>query len=83
MSIFDHQNFSKMESLNALFEHATEGIIISDKAGKIIKANPSSERLFGYEPGELAGKIIEDLVPMRYNHSHVAKREAFNKEPAF
>lgn len=70
-----------MESLNALFEHATEGIIISDKAGKIIKANPSSERLFGYEPGELAGKIIEDLVPMRYNHSHVAKREAFNKEP--
>ena len=70
-----------MESLNALFEHATEGIIISDKVGKIIKANPSSERLFGYEPGELAGKIIEDLVPMRYNHSHVAKREAFNKEP--
>ena len=70
-----------MESLNALFEHATEGIIISDKAGKIIKANPSSERLFGYEPGELAGKIIEDLVPMRYNHSHVAKREAFNQEP--
>ncbi len=70
-----------MESLNALFEHATEGIIISDKAGKIIKANPSSERLFGYEPGELASKIIEDLVPMRYNHSHVAKREAFNQEP--
>ena len=81
MSILDHQNFSKMESLNALFEHATEGIIISDKAGKIIKANPSSERFFGYEPGELAGKVIEDLVPMRYNHSHVAKREAFNKEP--
>ena len=81
MSILDHQKFSRMESLNALFEHATEGIIISDKNGIIIKANPSSEQLFGYNSGELIGKVIEDLVPRRYMHSHVAKREGFNQEP--
>jgi len=70
-----------MESLNALFEHATEGIIVSDKTGKIIKANPSSERLFGYDLGELLGKTIEDLVPKRYAGSHTKHREDYNAHP--
>ncbi len=70
-----------MESLNALFEYATEGIIISDKAGKIIRANPSAERLFGYTKGELFGKIIEDLIPRKYTTSHVHHRENFNENP--
>jgi len=70
-----------MESLNALFEHATEAIIISDKTGKIIKANPSSERLFGYEAGELVDKVIEDLVPRKYKEKHVTHRHGFNKNP--
>ena len=70
-----------MESLNALFEHATEGIIISDKKGTIVKANPSSEKLFGYNPGQLLGKTIEDLVPMRFKERHASHRESFNKNP--
>ncbi len=72
---------SQMESLNALFEHATESIIISDKSGKIIRANPSSEKLFGYELGELIGKKIEDLIPRKYNESHVKHREKYNANP--
>ncbi len=67
--------------LNALFEHSTEGIIISDKSGKIIKANPSSERLFGYDRGELTGKVIEDLVPRKFAHSHAKNRNNYNKNP--
>ncbi len=81
MSILDQQKSLEMQSLDALFEYATEGIIISDKTGKIIKANPSSERLFGYDQGELIGKIIEDLVPMRYKDTHVHHRENYNKSP--
>jgi PAS domain S-box-containing protein len=81
MSTLDQHKKFEMESLNALFEHATEGIIVSDKTGKIIKANPSSERLFGYNAGELLGKTIEDLIPMRYNKKHVGHREGFNKNP--
>lgn len=72
---------NQMESLNALFEHATESIIISDKSGKIIKANPSSEKLFGYELGELVGKKIEDLVPRKHQHNHVQHREKYNHNP--
>lgn len=70
-----------MESLNALFEHATEGIIISDKTGKIVKANPRSEILFGYRTGELLGKNIEDLVPVRFREQHYGHREKFNNNP--
>lgn len=81
MTILDQDKKFEMDSLNALFEHATEGIIVSDKTGKIIKANPSSERLFAYQAGELLGKTIEDLVPMRYKEKHSGHRESFNKNP--
>ncbi len=49
--------------LNALFRNATEGIIVSERSGKIVMANPTAERQFGYEPGELDGKTTEDLIP--------------------
>ena len=71
----------KMESLEALFEYATEGIIIANKSGVIVKANPSSEKLFGYDKDELINQKIEVLVPQKYSHSHVQKREGYNHNP--
>ena len=71
----------EMESLIALFEYATEGIIISNQSGTIVKANPSAERLFGYLPGELIGKQIEILVPQNLTSKHSKHREGFNSNP--
>ena len=70
-----------MESLEALFEYATEGIIIANKSGVIVRANPSSEKLFGYDKDELINQRIEVLVPQKYSHSHVQKREGYNHNP--
>ncbi len=70
-----------MESLKALFEYATEGIIIANRLGKIIRANPSSERLFGYETDELINQKIEVLVPTRFEHSHQKHRDSYNQNP--
>lgn len=70
-----------MERLNALFEHATEGIIIANRKGEIIKANPSSEILFGYKNGELLGKTIEELVPDRFLSKHHHHREEYHANP--
>lgn len=81
MSTLAPENIFQMESLNALFEYATEGIIVSDHTGKIIRANPSAERLFGYEKGELIAKVIEDLVPRKYKAQHQADRSNYNKNP--
>jgi PAS domain S-box-containing protein len=70
-----------MKSLDALFEFATEGIIISDDTGLIHKINPSAEKLFGYKSGELLSNKIEVLVPSRFEHSHHHHRANFNAKP--
>jgi PAS domain S-box-containing protein len=81
MATLDAQKKIELESLDALFEHATEGIIITNQKGAIVRANPSSERLFGYEKGELLNKTVEELVPTRYKEHHVKNREGYNKNP--
>ena len=70
-----------MQMLTALFEHSTEGIIISSREGHIIKANPAAERLFGYQRDELTGRVIEDLVPRRFVKRHAQNRNDYNKNP--
>lgn len=81
MNTLGENNSKKMESLQALFEYATEGIIIANESGEIIRANPSSEKLFGYERDELIQQKIEILVPNRFSHSHVKHREGYHQNP--
>lgn len=69
------------EGLHALFEYATEGILITNSKGEITKINPSAERLFGYDKGELLGKKIEQLVPQKYRGNHSSQRENYNNNP--
>lgn len=69
------------EGLNALFEYATEGILITNSKAEIIKINPSAEKLFGYKPGELLGHKIETLVPKKYQSNHVHHRDKYKENP--
>jgi PAS domain S-box-containing protein len=70
-----------IEGLSALFNFATEGILITNNKGVIVKINPSAEKLFGYESGELIGKPIELFIPTRLKDKHVHHRETYNKNP--
>ena len=65
----------------AIFLFATEGILIADKQGKIVRVNPSGADMFGYEPEELTDLMIEDLIPNRFRQGHVAHRKSFNEHP--
>jgi PAS domain S-box-containing protein len=69
------------EGLDALFEFATEGIIIANKEGTLVKVNPAAEHMFGYNNGELLGQKVEVLVPQRFAHKHENHREGFHKHP--
>ncbi len=69
------------EVVEALFLHATEGILVTNGKGEIIRINPSAEKMFGYEKDELVGQKIEVLLPKRIAHAHVAHRDDFNKNP--
>lgn len=68
--------------LLSLFENATEGIILTNKAGNIILVNPSAERMFGYAAGEITGKQVEVLIPDRFSTHHHTLRGEFYHNPS-
>ncbi len=70
-----------MENNLALFKYATEGIIIVDQKGTIIKANPSALKMFGYTQVELEGQVVETLIPMNLGKSHIEKRNSYLQSP--
>jgi PAS domain S-box-containing protein len=64
-----------------LLESMPDGIIIVDKAGRIVLANHQAERLFGYDRGELRGKSLETLLPQRFRRSHAGHRAQYDSQP--
>jgi PAS domain S-box-containing protein len=73
--------FTSNETFRQIFQSSVEAIIMVDKSGKILLANPVSERMFGYEPDGLLGLVIEDLLPENLRQRHVAYRKEFNAHP--
>lgn len=63
--------------LDALFRHATEGIIVVDKGGVIVMANPKAVELFGFQKADLVNVRIEDLVPSRFAEKHAQYRSQY------
>jgi PAS domain S-box-containing protein len=78
---YSPKNMDSKEGLDALFEFATEGILVANNTGEVLRTNPATERMFGYEKGELLGKKVETLVPTRYAHRHVGHREKYGANP--
>ena len=56
--------------LHAIFNGAVDSIVAIDEQGIIESANSSTERLFGYSPGELVGKNIRMLMPEPWQAEH-------------
>lgn len=64
-----------------LLQSTPDGIVIASPTGRIVLANTQVESLFGYERGELRGKLIEVLLPERYRGPHVGHRSKFFTTP--
>ena len=58
-NLISETNHTRLESV---FHHATIGIDIVDKDGRIIDCNPAFERLFGYPRAELCKMTSMDLA---------------------
>lgn len=55
---------------NVLFEAFPESVLIVDEKQKIVVANASAEKIFGYEKGELKNQFLNILIPLRYQTTH-------------
>ena len=64
-----------------IFNAAVEGVIVSNKAGKIILSNPSAASMFGYEMDELMSLTIEGLIPKGNKPKHKKLRHSYFDKP--
>ncbi len=65
----------------ALFEYATNGILMANRQGAIIMANPAIQLLFGYQKGEMIGISVDSLIPNRFAKNHAEHRKTFHQNP--
>lgn len=59
--------------LNAL----PDGILLSDRRGRIVFASHQLEALSGYRAEDLVGRQVERLVPERYRRDHAQHRSGY------
>lgn len=71
----------EIQKFEALFNHASIGIILVNRGGAIVMINPFANKQFGYSNHELIGKNIEFLIPQRFHKAHVGHRAGFEKKP--
>ncbi|MBE0669896.1 MAG: PAS domain S-box protein [Anaerolineales bacterium] len=69
------------EKFHDLLEATPDATMIIDRDGVILTANSQAEKLFGYERNALSGKVVESLVPKRFQNIHPNHREKFSHEP--
>jgi len=64
-----------------IFESAPDGILVVDRQGTIVDANPEACRLFRYDPEELVGLRVEALIPKGARPRHAGHRADFHERP--
>lgn len=69
------------DSFEAVFSHATIGIIVCNEQGRIVSANRFAHTLFGYNGEEMTDFSIDDLVPDSVAPRHERLRASFNVNP--
>lgn len=73
-------NLREKQKFEALFNHATVGVVVARASGEITMANAMAEKIFGFTSEELAGKKVEQLMPSDYRAHHVHHRHSFMKD---
>ncbi len=62
-----------------ILELTRDAVVVGDRAGRIVYANPAAETLLRWPPGELVGKPITAIIPPGLRGKHTA---GFNRHRA-
>src|SRR5215510_15109056 len=69
------------DKFRRILESASEAIVVTDSAARIVLVNAKTEERFGFHRDELYGQSVEMLLPARFRDLHVSHRNAYMKEP--
>ncbi len=65
----------KLQLQARVIESMTESVIVVDEQGRILAANPATDRMFGYERGELIGRPVWVLREAEETEARAAELE--------
>jgi PAS domain S-box-containing protein len=66
-----HQALMESEiRFQAVFQTATDAIVLADHTGRVMSWNKSAESMFGYTAEEMYGKPLTVIMPSRYREAH-------------
>ena len=68
--------------LEWLLDSAADAMLIADREGRVILANPPALRMFGYASEDLIDQQLEILLPEAVRHAHVALRADYFTQPS-
>lgn len=73
----DQRLREEWETLRAVVNSSSDGILITDSDGLIQLLNPAAEHVFGCSQESLLDQPIEVLLPLRYRVAHCEHRRRF------
>ena len=79
----EHANHLReaQERFRLVVQANTNGLLVVDRQGQIVLANPALERMFGYGPDEMLGQSLEILLPPAVRQTHGKLLSAYLQDP--
>ena len=75
-------SLERAEVHKLVYEIVTEAMIVVDRTGRIVDANPAAEQLFKYKLDVLIGMNVDQLLPDALQKSHAAHRAKYAEKPS-
>src|SRR5437899_936418 len=66
------------EKFRLAVESSPSAMVMVDQKGTIVLVNSQTEKLFGYDRGDLIGQTMEILVPVRFRDAHPRHRADYS-----
>ena len=64
------ESINSLRRVQAISDNVIDAIVTSDEHGNIVSVNQSTERIFGWMPGELVGQNVSILIPIGQRDAH-------------
>ena len=68
-------------ALRQLIDALADGIVLAGEDGRIVLVNRRAAEMFGYQPAELAGQLVESLMPAGLRDAHRVDRASYALKP--